>query len=104
MVRIVVNHSNLGSIRAIRTVGVGGVSRNSTKDRSNTLNTLNSTNKLTRMHSCVVDEEVVEALPTTGYRLSKDASCTTQHHNLKTLSPKANISMGSLHVRFRLLK
>jgi hypothetical protein len=85
-------------------VGVGGVSRNSTKDRSNTLNTLNSTNKLTRMHLCVVDEEVVEALPTTGHRLSKDVSCTTQHHNLKTLSPKANISMGSLHVRFRLLK
>ena len=104
MVRIVVNLSNLGSIRAIRTVGVGGVSRNSTKDRSNTLNTLNSTNKLTRMHLCVVDEEVVEALPTTGHRLSKDVSCTTQHHNLKTLSPKANISMGSLHVRFRLLK
>ena len=107
MVRIAVNHSNLVNTRLIRTVGVGEVSHNSIKDSSNTLNnlnTLNSINKLTRMPSCVVEEVDAEALPIMGLRLSRDASSTNQHRNLRTLTPKANISMGSLHVKFRLLK
>jgi len=102
--RTAANPSNLVNTTAIRTVDVGGVSHNSIKARSNILNTLNNTNKLIRMHSCVVDEEVVEALPTMGHHLSRDASYTIQHRNPKTLSLKASISMGSLHVRFRSLK
>jgi uncharacterized protein related to proFAR isomerase len=101
MVRIVDNLSKTANIRAITTVAVVEASLNSIKGRSNTLNSIN---KLTRMPSCVVDEEGVEALPTMGHRLSKDASYTTQHRNLRTLSPKANTSMGSLHARFRSLK
>jgi hypothetical protein len=110
MVRIAASHSNLVNTKAIRTVGVGGDSLNSIKDSSNTLNTLsifnrlNSINKLTRMPSCVADVEDVEALPITAHRLSRDASYTNQHRNLKTLTPKANTSMGSLRARFRLLK
>jgi hypothetical protein len=99
MVRTAVNLSNLVNIRAIRTVAAGGVLFNSIKDRSNTLNSIN---KSTRTPSCVVGEEDVEALPIMGHHLSRDASYTTQHRNLKTLSPKANISIISLHVRFRL--
>jgi hypothetical protein len=52
----------------------------------------------------VVDEEDVEALPIMGHRLSRDASFTNQHRNLRTLTPKANTSMGSLHAKSRLLK
>jgi hypothetical protein len=101
MVRTAVNHSNLVNSRGIRTVGVGEVSHNSIKDSSNTLNSIN---KLTRMPSCVVEEVDAEALPIMGLRLSRDASYTNQHRNLRTLTPKANTSMGSLHAKSRLLK
>jgi hypothetical protein len=111
MVRIAANHSNLVNTKATRTVGVGEVSLNSIKDSSNTtLRTLstfnkpNSINKLTRMPSCAADEEDAEALPITAHRLSRDASYINQHRNLKTLTPKANISMASLHAKSRLLK
>lgn len=59
MARIAVNPSSLANIRAIKTAAVEEATLNSTKDRSNTLN---SFNKLTRMPSCVVDGEGVEAL------------------------------------------
>jgi hypothetical protein len=108
-VQIAANPTKVNT-KAIRTVGVGEVILNTTKPRSNTLSTrstlnnLNSINKLTRMHSCVADAEGVEALPIMAHRLSRDASYTNQHRNLKTLSPKANTSMELLHARFQLLK
>jgi hypothetical protein len=106
MVKIAANPTKVNT-KAIRTVGVGEVILNTTKPRSNTLSTrstLNSINKLTRMHSCVADAEDVEALPIMAHRLSRDASYTNQHRNLKTLSPKANTSMELLHARFQLSK
>ena len=106
MVKIAANPTKVNT-KAIRTVGVGEVILNTTKPRSNTLSTrstLNSINKLTRMHSCVADAEDVEALPIMAHRLSRDASYTNQHRNLKTLSPKANTSMEFLHARFQLSK
>lgn len=101
MARIAVNPSSLANIRAIKTAAVEEATLNSTKDHSNTLN---SFNKLTRILSCVVDGEGVEALRTTGHRLSKDVSCIIQHRKPKTHSPKVSTLMRLLHMRFQLLR